>query len=151
MKILPLGFEGRAGTGYTHKVYIPYSDLTDTAALTKTTQIFPRSGDFQHPLLVRKVLTKVLTNFDGGATSSLTAEIGDGGDSARLLAAQEVHEDAATVQEKQNEPGHIYSSADGIDITWTATGANLDALVQGELEVYLDLQPMDDLKTPHAA
>lgn len=146
MQLIPLACPEKAG--FSHKVEIDYTDLSK-AALTNTLQLFPRgSGTARKGTLVEKVATRVDVEFDGGGTSSLTVQVGDGNDVDRLLTSQEVHTDATVDTYKANASMHAYESADGIDALFTATGANLDALTQGKIEIYLLLRNLDDLAVP---
>ncbi len=147
-KILRLTPQERdAHGGATHKVIVTYADLTGTAATSLVQPVLPLSGTFAAGTSAALVAMKLITPFDGGATSDLTVKVGDGGDDDRFLAATIVHEDASEVD--YAEGIHIsngYDAADALDVTWTATGANLTVLTTGEAHFLFAIR--DAAETP---
>ena len=99
--------------------------------------------------IVRSVSYFLLETFDGGATSGLTVQLGDGTDPNGYILASQVHEDgteviAATTDgayltigtDTNTENGKLYgASADTIDVLFTATGGNTSVLTQGKIRV----------------
>lgn len=129
---------------------IKYSDISaaSTAGTTEAISI-PIYG------IVKDVTYVLETEFDGGATSELTIAVGDGTDPDGYIEAKSVHADATAVFTSLIDGAYLndettdytvngkqYAAADTIDVVFTATGANLDALTVGELRVivtYLDI------------
>jgi hypothetical protein len=105
--------------------------------------------------IVKNVTYYLDTEFDGGATSELTIQIGDGTDPNGYITAQSVHADATAVVSSVVDGAYLndsttanvvngkqYASADTLDVLFTATGANVSVLTAGQLRViveYLDI------------
>ena len=143
-----------SGIGKCVETTIKYSDIS-AAATTNTYQAI------QLPIYgIVKAVTYVLdTEFDGGATSELTIQIGDGTNPDGYIEAKSVHADATavftslvdgvylTAEAGTTDPvnatnGKQYAAADTLDVLFTATGANLSVLTAGSLRViveYLDI------------
>ncbi len=145
MKAYIFGEQEKNDTGFTHKYVIPYTDMTSTAGtgLTVTLDTYTAGTQF------KDAAHKVVTAFDGGATSELTLKVGyDGATTDNddgLIEAVSIHVDATEV---------LYGGANGADFatklngytaldagiltaTFTATGANLTALTTGEVHIYV--------------
>jgi hypothetical protein len=139
-----------SGINKTVETVIKYSDLS-AAATTETYEAIqiPAYG------IVKQVTYVLDTEFDGGATSELTIQIGDGTDPNGYIEAKSVHADATAVftsimDGEYGTDGTTdnvvnstqYATADTIDVLFTATGANVSALTAGQLRViveYLDI------------
>lgn len=139
-----------SGINKTVETVITYSDLS-AAATTETYEAI------QLPIygIVKQVTYVLDTEFDGGATSELTVEIGDGTDPNGYIEAKSVHADATAVFTSLVDGAYLndsttdnvvngkqYAAADTIDVLFTATGANISALTAGQLRViveYLDI------------
>lgn len=147
MKILSLNAVERRETGFTHKVSLTYADLT-AAAGSQAVQIFPKTGNLPAGIVAWKAAFRLVTNFSGGAASALTMSVGDGGSATALLAAVSVLNGATPVAYKAGAPVKAYTSADNIQATFTATGANLNTLTAGEIEIYLELRDLNDMALP---
>lgn len=105
--------------------------------------------------VVKDVTYYLVEEFDGGATSELTVQIGDGTDPNGYITAQSVHADASSVASSLVDGAYLndsttdnvingkqYTSADTIDVLFTATGANVSVLDAGKIRVvvsYLDI------------
>lgn len=105
--------------------------------------------------IVQQVAYYLVEEFDGGATSELTVQIGDGTDPNGYITAQSVHADATAVTSEIVDGAYLndsttanvvngkqYTSADTIDVLFTATGANVSVLTAGKIRVvvsYLDI------------
>ena len=147
MKLLPLASEARAQTGFTHKIEITHADLT-AAATTETLALFPQTGTFPAGTACQRVGFSLKTPFDGGATSTMTLQVGDGGDVDRLLPAVVVHEDGSEIDFGITNLDHVYLAADTIDALFTATGANVSVLTAGAIDIFLAIVDLNDLETP---
>ncbi len=136
MDVIILSAEERLNHDYTHKVIVEYTDLNTTAALTKTLAIYPRVGTAAIGTTVHKVASRVVTAFAG--TTTLAAEVGDGGDVDRNLVSFDMKSAANTwkVAVPSTSPS-VFNAADTVDVLFTATVDNLTALTAGKAEFYL--------------
>lgn len=139
--------EQPAVNGATHRLTIKYTDLTDTAATSLTTAIFPETDSTTFPIgcQVQVLGCKVSTAFAGGAVSALTLKIGDGGDDDRYMTT--TYGDLFTATHRAIPAGvttqpYVYAAADTVDAIFTATGANLTALTAGQVDIYLKFLPV---------
>ena len=139
MKVIPLAQPERAQSGYTHLVQLLYTDLTDTAGLTKTIHIYPETGQFTVPFKCRCDLVKVVTAFAGCTT--LVAEVGIDGATNGLLAQQNLKTAENTIRGVAG--GLHYVTANEIDVLVTATVDNLSALTAGEAWFGLECADLD--------
>jgi hypothetical protein len=139
-----------SGLNKTVEITIKYSDIS-AAATTKNYEAI------QIPIygVVKQVAYVLDTEFDGGATSELTVQIGDGTNPDGYIEAKSVHVDGTAIPtsivdgayltigtDVNTENGKQYAAADTIDVLFTATGANTSVLTQGSIRViveYLDL------------
>lgn len=146
MKVYPLMMEDRLASGYTHRVNVRYTDLNDTAALTKTLAIYPQSGTAGVGTSVRRAAARVITPFVGCAT--LTLQVGDGSDTDRNLASFDLKAAADTygVGVPSTTPS-VFNAADTVDALFTATTNNLTSLTAGEVDIYLCIADLSKLKS----
>lgn len=139
-----------SGINKTVEVVIKHSDLS-AAATTETYEAI------QLPIygIVTQVAYVLDTEFDGGATSELTIQVGDGTDPNGYITAKSVHADATSVATgiidgaylndgttNNTVNGKQYAAADTLDVLFTATGANINVLTAGQLRLivsYLDI------------
>lgn len=137
--------------GFPFVIDIPYTELVGTAATTKTVTIATIPTDAS----VEFVGYYLVQNFDGGATSALTVQIGDDDDADGFLAAASVHADSTPLSSRQNTGAYFTGEDSGTETTanviksknydnastkslnvlFTATGANLTALTQGRVRI----------------
>jgi hypothetical protein len=152
MEINKLPIEAAAILGSTHEVVIDYTDLSDTAGTSKTLTVDIPAGSW-----VRGGAHVLETDFtDGAATlSSLVYIVGDGDDPDLYMTSTQVETTGSEVDYKaptagsgavSREVGKVYSSADTLDIAFTASGANLSTLTGGKLRYYFAMVDLDDLK-----
>lgn len=146
MKIFNLSDAQKAGFDYTHRFEITYADLTALGAVASGTVSL---ADYVAGKGVTGGAFKLVTNFDGGATSALALDVGwDGAttdDADGVLDNYEVHEDATEVKFGDANgaafatlrTGYFPLDAGTYKATFTATGGNLSALTQGEVHIYL--------------
>jgi len=138
------------GINKTAEVTLKYSDIPATATTANVETIsIPIHG------IVKDVTYVVDTEFDGGATSELTIQIGDGVDPNGYITAKSVHVDGTAVLSSMIDGAYLndgttnntvngkqYAAADTIDVLFTVTGANTSVLTSGSLRVivhYLDI------------
>lgn len=145
MKTYIFGEQEQARTGFSHKFVIPYTDLTGTAATSLAIPVLAYTAG----CFFDRAAYKVVTTFDGGATSALALDVGHNGattdDPDSLLDNYEIHEDATEVKFGDANgavfatlrTGYCALDAGNIEVTFTATGGNLTLLTQGEVHIYL--------------
>jgi hypothetical protein len=140
MKPVILTNEEAARFGFTHGVRVYYTDLSGTAALTKTIEVHnvPAKG------VVRKAAAIVETAFAG--TTTLALEVGDGGDVDRALVSFDMKSAAGSgkVAIPSTMP-NFYSAADTLDLKFTATVENLTSLSAGQVLVLWDVTELGDV------
>jgi len=138
MKAYVLSNEESHAHGASHKVVITWSDLL-TAALTNTKAIYPFTGTAPIGTRVAAVRARLKTAFVGCAT--LTCAVGDGGSTARNLAAADMKAAAGTwyFSSPSTTTPSGFNAADTVDALFTATTNNLDQLTAGEVEIYLTI------------
>ena len=168
MQVIPLAIEERVRTKCSHLAIVDFSDLTDTAGVAKTFQVFPYIARD----IVDFAFFDLVKTFDGGATSDLTVKFGHNGvsvdDDDSLIEAKSIHEDATEIladagsiagttvdgtygTEEAGVIGSLrarraiaFQEAGNLELILTATGANLTALTQGRLHVYFNvIRPTD--------
>lgn len=147
MKAYILGEQEASATGFSHKFVVPYTDLTGTAGLTLAVPLIAYTAG----TLFDKAAYKLVTAFDGGATTNMALDVGHNGastdDPDSLIDNYETHLDATEVAYGDGNgavfatlrTGYAALDAGNIEATFTAIGANLTALTQGEVHIYLHL------------
>lgn len=130
----------------THKVVLTYADVAALgASATGTIAIIPTSGTFAAGTTARFAGLQLITAFDFSDTgiTSLLIEIGDGGDTDRLLTQTEIAVDGTEVLYKVEgavtQP-YSYLVADTIDAKFTAANGGTPTLAEatsGEVHIYL--------------
>jgi hypothetical protein len=129
---------------------IKANELT-AAATTQTIQAI----QLPSKAVVTQVAFTLDEEFDGGATTDLTIQVGDGTDPNGYIEAASVHADdtpvaagivdGAYLNDSTTDNvvnGKLYDAADTIDVLFTATGADVSVLTAGKVRVvvsYLDL------------
>jgi hypothetical protein len=153
MKLIPLAPQTTALTGATHKVSIKAADVAALAGASAALAILPPSGTFGAGMFVEVIAHNLITAFDSSADASinsLLAEVGDGGDTDRLLTQTEVALDGTEVLFKAGTGiGMAYSVADTVDVTFTVAGGASPTLAEidsGEMELYLRVFNLNDFE-----
>jgi hypothetical protein len=145
MKVYEYGVEEIARFGFTHRFEITYADLSSTAAATLAISLLTYSAGTG----VTAAAYRLVTNFDGGATSALALDVGHNGattdDPDSILDNYEIHEDATEVK-FGDANGAAFATlrtayfpldAGAYEATFTATGGNLTLLTAGEVHIFL--------------
>jgi len=147
MKVTVLSNAQMAQMGFTHRFEIPYTDLTSTAS----TSVAISLATYAAGKGVTAAAYKLVTPFDGGATSALALDVGHNGattdDPDSILDNYEIHVDATEVLYGDGNgavfatlrTGYFPLDAGAYEATFTATGANLTALTTGEVHIYLNI------------
>ena len=143
MVLSPLCWEERLATGCTHKARVTYADLTTVNAV-HVQAIYPDSGNCAVPMIVGRVMTRLVTAFDfsDAGITSLTMSIGDGGGATRFISAQQLAADGTPVYSAATNTAYVYTAADTIDATFTASGGATplcSEATSGVVDVYLQL------------
>jgi hypothetical protein len=147
MKQLQLSNEEKI-LGFTHKFGVLHTDLTALGAVTSGAVVLA-------PYIAGQAVTaaafKLVTAFDGGATSALALDVGHNGgttdDPDSLLDNYEVHADATEILYGLGNgaafatlnTGYAPLDAGNYEATFTATGGNLNALTTGEVTILLKI------------
>ena len=109
--------------------------------------------------VVKSVSFFLLEVFDGGATSDLTIQVGDGTDPNGYITAKIVHVDATEVfagitdgayltvgGDANTGNGKLYgASGDTLDVLFTATGANTSVLTKGKVRVIVNFDDISQV------
>jgi hypothetical protein len=137
MKVNNLSLEEMAQYGATHKFVVTYEDLNTTAGTALTVTL--RSA-FAARSRAQYVGHRIVTNFDGGATSELTVALGydlasGTDDTDAFLAATSIHEDGTEIL---SSPVAITDvAADAVDGTYGAEEAAVIASLRTKLNTVL--------------
>lgn len=139
-KAKPLGTEERlAHGGATHVAVITHEDLTETTANTaQTIELM----DVANKVAVECVYTDLVTPFEDASDAAFntnTLIVGDGGDTDRLLASQEMNENGTEVDMKVGTgTNYVYTGADTVDaVIGSMTAKSLSNIDTGEVRIYL--------------
>lgn len=139
-----------APLGFNYVRTIGYAEIS-AAATTKVVDLFPIPADGQ----VVQIGFYVSEEFDGGATSGLTLQLGvTGVDTDGFVAATEIHVDGTGISSAINS-GAFYNdgttantinakvydaaSATTVSALFTATGGNTSVLTQGKVTVFAQI------------
>lgn len=153
MKLIPLAPSDRKNLLATHKVILTYTDVAALgASTTGTITLFPTTGTFPIGTLARFASLQLVTAFDASDASinSLLIEVGDGGDTDRLLTQTELAVDGTEVLAKASAASsqpYAYPVADTIDALFTVAGGGsplLNEITSGEVHLYFWVQDLND-------
>lgn len=152
MKVARLSTTDQILHNATHKFTIDYADVAALgAATTGVIALVPETGTAPAGTVFGFAKMVITSNtWAGASVTALTAQIGiTGGDTDALMPATEIclagTEIVHTVVGTVTQP-LVLNTADSIDILFTSTGANLNVITAGEIEVYLQVtSPFTDL------
>lgn len=139
--------EAQAKLGMTHEVVVTHEDL-DTAAATETIEVQVTIPAGSIVLGGPHVLVE---DFDSPSSSSLVYSVGDGSDDDIYLTNTEIDTAGTEVDYKVATNtgiphGKVYTTADTLDFSFTATGDNLEDFTAGKLLYYFKLTDLASLK-----
>jgi hypothetical protein len=154
MNLIPLPFETRALTGYTHKAIVTYADLVSYGGATATATVpimTTRVGD-----VVEKAAYRLVTPFDfsDAAIASCDMVVGDTGSTTRLIDAQELAQDGTYIlffagNAVASLP-YAYIVANTIGAVFVISGGGTPLMTEttsGEIEIFLAIANLVDLRT----
>jgi hypothetical protein len=143
-KSVRLTTEEAAASGFTHKAIVTYTELASTAS----TSLAIALSAYTARTMFNAAAFKLVTAFDGTTTTSLTLKLGWNGattdDDDGLITAVELHNDATEILGGDGNgaafatlrTGYVALDAGNLEVTFTATAANLTDLTSGEVHIY---------------
>jgi hypothetical protein len=148
MTVYELPYETKAATGFSHKVVVTHSDITESTADTDQTIaiLSVAAGD-----IVEKAAYKLVTAFSDASDSALNdtkVQVGDGGDTDRYIAATQVNVNGTEVlyANNANTTAYAYTAADTVDLlVESMTAKSLSELDAGEIHIYLAVTKLSSL------
>ena len=148
MKVYELPAETKAATGYTHKVIITHSDLTEAAANTAQTieLLDVAAGDVVHTAAVK--LVTAFSDASDTAFNSTTLIVGDDGSTNRFVTSQELNVNGSEVLYKAatNTAPHAYTAANTVDAIFGSMAAkSLSDIDAGEVHIFLGVNKLTAL------
>jgi hypothetical protein len=160
-KLITLSPEVEQSLGFTHKVILDYTDVKaltsaavysifpeKSAAGVWTVLAFASATSVPAGTIVKQCVGRVTTAFHSpNDTITLAVEVGDGGDIDRYLDAGNCKTLGYTPTPPLLMP-YVYTTADTIDIIFTAGTEAITVLDAGVLEVYLELRDLSPLNRP---
>lgn len=143
MRLITLPSETRATTGFNRKLILTYLDLlawtsgTAQAVIPEGNALGAATRTLLANTRVGRFLTRVTTAFtsSGGAITSLTLSLGDGGSATRFVNAVDCKTAGCTLGTTAD---YLYTAADTIDAVATIVGQTLASLNAGAVEIYFD-------------
>ena len=142
MTINKLSYEEAIFKGFTHKITIPYTDLTGLTS-GNAYSIFPAlnaATTIPAGSRVSACAVNVSTAFVF-SPGTLVAIIGDGGDTDRYFASTTIKTAGYTENTPTTKP-YTYGTADTIDIIVTAGAGALSSITAGSLDVFLRVEDL---------
>lgn len=140
MQIIPLTNEEAARSSFTHKVVIPYTDISTKTSGTAFT-IYPSLAGSATGLAagyrVASLAYNVATAF--AITGTLVFSCGDAGSAARYVAASTDLKTAAYGESAVANKPFTLPAAAAIQLTVTAGSSALTTLTAGSLELYIEM------------
>lgn len=125
-------------------------ELTLPAATTyaiNLNTLFPRNAFPADVDILAGTKCRLIAAFAGGAISDFDVELGDSGDPNGLMSAFDVFGTAASynTDPAAAEYDRHYESAFAPELLWTSTGANIDQLTAGSMEVWIPWSPLKEV------
>ena len=138
----------KAATGFTHKIVVTHSDITESTADTDQTiaLLSVAAGD-----VVEKAAYKLVTAFSDASDAAFNdtkVQVGDGGDTDRFIAATQVNVNGTEVlfAANANTTAYAYTAADTVDLlVESMTAKSLSELDAGEIHIYLAVTKLSSL------
>jgi len=141
MQIIPLTNEEAARSSFTHKVVIPYTDISTKTSATAFT-IYPSLDGSATGLpmgfRVASLAYNVATAFVF-SPGTLVFSCGDAGDAARYVVASTDLKTAAYGESALTKKPFTLTTAAAIQLTVTAGSGALTSITAGSLELYIEM------------
>jgi hypothetical protein len=142
MNLIKLSAEETREYGYTHKAYVPYTDLTATAGTSKVITLL---SSVPTGSIIADAAFYLKTAFVGTSVTNLTVAVGWTGTAGGLIATVELSTAGTAVLAGDGtgsafatlRTGFAPQSATAVIATFTSTGANLTALTAGEVAIFV--------------
>lgn len=134
MQIKNLSAPEQAATGFTHVIRMTFADFTVAATSQTYTPVALVNGQFG-----ARTAYVLRTAFSGGSTTGLTLSVGDNGSATRYTAASQLWGAATPVTHVATGTVQAYTAADNIKLTFTGTGANVNTITAGVVDVYVQV------------
>jgi hypothetical protein len=149
MLVTELPLQEQTKTGCTHVAVIDYTDLVAAGATTATTLnlLAGRARD-----IVENVRYDLITPFDGGATSTMTLDVGydlatGTDDPDAFVDAEVIHADGTEILASVGTGTKLAAQAAyDVEAVFTATDGNLNALTTGKIAIYFKIVRLPDLR-----
>lgn len=115
-----------------------------TTAQTSSTVITIPLFSIPAASMLTSVVMKHTVAFSGTAISAVTASLGISGSAAKFINSFDVHQSVADQAFTNIQTNYVpsFASATEVNLTLTATGANLSALTQGNVTVFYNIVPL---------
>jgi hypothetical protein len=133
--ITPLSLQEIRQFGVTHRGIVTYANLISDYVDATAKAIFPVAAGDQ----VSQFTYRLVTTFDGGATTSMLLIVGDGVVTNRYLVSKELHEDGTEIAYFSNVAAtapYTYEVADTVDAIFDVVTAAYSVLTQGQIDLY---------------
>lgn len=155
MRIIPLPLETQALMGFNRKLVLTYADLltwtsATAQAVVPQNALAASSVTMLANTRVSNFLTRVTTAFtsSGGAITTLTLSLGDGGSATRFVNAVDLKTAGCTLGTTTQ---YLYTAADTIDAVATISGQTMASINAGSVEIYfneIDVNPLQYVGQP---
>lgn len=142
MTITKLSLEEIVAKGFTHKLTIPYTDMTGLTS-GSAYSLFPAlnaATTIPAGTRVSACAVNVSTAFTFAA-GTLTIKIGDGGDDDRFFAATTLKTAGYTENTPTTKP-YTYGAADTIDFIITCGAGTPATIAAGSVDVFLRIEDL---------
>jgi len=141
--LIPLPFETRAQLQFSHILRLTAADLAQltsgTAQAVVPNNALGGANTIPAGTVVTKAVANVVTAFtsSGGAITTLTLSLGDGGSATRFVNAVDLK--TAGWSTTVVGAAYNYAVADTIDATPTIVGQTMASINAGQVDIYLAL------------
>jgi hypothetical protein len=123
MKLIPLSLEEQAARGGNFELFYSHEDLTEATANTAQVLTFNIASKMSVQL-IENVVDVPFKDASDAAFNTTPLIIGDGGDTARYLASQELNVNGTEVLFKKGTTANlVYTADDTIDLTFGSMAA----------------------------
>jgi hypothetical protein len=142
MKIIALSEAESSFYGFTHRANISFAGGDFTAAATTQTYTLMTLAA---GMLVKKAALRLITALSGGAVSACVALVGKTGTTNAYVTSTNVFTGSTIITKAGDGAsfnqacGEAFDAASALIVTITTTGANVNALTAGEINVFFSV------------